>query len=106
MAARIGRHVSSIVEDGSTIQVGYGSMPNAILSCFGAKRDLGVHTELLSDGIAELMKAGAVDNTEKSIHQGRPLPPSAWEERIPLTSSMAILVLSSGLSITPTILWS
>jgi GNAT superfamily N-acetyltransferase len=71
IAERIGRYVSSIVEDGSTIQVGYGRMPNAILSCLGAKKHLGVHTELLSDGIADLMRAGSVDNKEKSINPGR-----------------------------------
>jgi ribosomal protein S18 acetylase RimI-like enzyme len=46
-------------------------MPNAILSSFSGKRHLGIHTELLSDGIAGLMKAGVVDNTEKSINPGR-----------------------------------
>jgi acyl-CoA hydrolase/ribosomal protein S18 acetylase RimI-like enzyme len=71
IAERIGRYVSSIVEDGSTIQVGYGSMPNAILSSLSGHRHLGVHTELLSDGIAELMKSGAADNTEKSINRGK-----------------------------------
>ncbi len=70
-AQRIGSHVSSIIEDGSTIQVGYGSIPNAIVSSFGNKKHLGVHTELLNDGIAWLMKKGVVDNTEKSIHRKR-----------------------------------
>jgi acyl-CoA hydrolase/GNAT superfamily N-acetyltransferase len=71
IAERIGGYVSSIVEDGSTIQVGYGSMPNAILFSLNGKKHLGVHTELLSDGIAELMKSGAIDNTEKSINPGK-----------------------------------
>lgn len=66
-AQRIGGYVSRIIEDGSTIQVGYGSVPNAIVSSLGSKKHLGIHTELLNDGIAELMKAGVVDNTEKSI---------------------------------------
>lgn len=68
VAQRIGRYVSSIIEDGSTIQVGYGSIPNAIVSSLGDKKHLGIHTELLNDGIAELMRAGVVDNTEKSIN--------------------------------------
>ena len=67
-AERIGSYVSSIIEDGSTIQVGYGSIPNAIVSSFGGKKHLGIHTELLNDGIAWLMKRGVVDNTEKSIN--------------------------------------
>lgn len=70
-AQRIGRYISSIIEDGSTIQVGYGSIPNAIVSSFGDKKHLGIHTELLNDGIAELMKTGVVDNTEKSINPGK-----------------------------------
>ncbi len=71
VSRKIGGYVSRIVEDGSTIQVGYGSMPNAIVSGLSGKKHLGVHTELLSDGIAELMMKGIVDNTQKSIHPGR-----------------------------------
>lgn len=71
IAQRIGRYVSRIVEDGSTIQVGYGSIPDAILSSLGGKRNLGVHTELLSDGIAELMRKRVVDNSQKSINPGK-----------------------------------
>lgn len=68
---RIGRYVSNLIEDGSTIQIGYGSMPNAIISCFGSKKHLGIHTEFLSDGIAELMMTEVVDNTEKSLNPGK-----------------------------------
>lgn len=70
-ADRIGGYVSSIIEDGSTIQVGYGSIPNAIVSSLGWKKHLGIHTELLNDGIVALMKKGVVDNTEKSINPGK-----------------------------------
>jgi acyl-CoA hydrolase/GNAT superfamily N-acetyltransferase len=68
IARRIGKYVARIVEDGSTIQVGYGSIPGAVVASLSEKRHLGVHTELLSDGIADLMKMGVVDNSEKSIH--------------------------------------
>jgi len=70
-AQKIGAHVARIVEDGSTIQVGYGSIPDAIVSSLKAKRHLGVHTELLGDGIAGLMEAGVVDNSEKSLNPGK-----------------------------------
>jgi len=70
-AQRIGSYVSSIIDDGSTIQLGYGSIPNAIVSSFGSKKHLGIHTELLNDGIVELMRKGVVDNTEKSINPGK-----------------------------------
>ena len=63
--------MARIVEDGSTIQVGYGSIPNAIVSSLSGKEHLGVHTELLSDGIAELIQKGVVDNTQKSINPGK-----------------------------------
>jgi len=71
IAQLIGKYVARIVEDGDTIQVGYGSIPNAILSNLAQKRHLGVHTELLSDGIVGLMKKGAVDNIKKSIDRGK-----------------------------------
>jgi len=68
---RIGRHVARIIQDGDTIQVGYGSLPNAILSNLTHKKHLGVHTELISDGIVELMKLGVVDNSRKTLHRGK-----------------------------------
>jgi acyl-CoA hydrolase/GNAT superfamily N-acetyltransferase len=68
---RIGEHVSRLIQDGDTIQVGYGTIPNATLANLRNKKHLGVHTELLSDGIAELMKAGVIDNTRKSINRGK-----------------------------------
>ena len=71
IARRIGRHVARIVEDGDTSQVGYGSVPNAILSALGRKKHLGVHTELLTDGIVELMRAGVVDNSRKTVNRGK-----------------------------------
>ena len=71
VAKRIGNYVARIVEDGSTIQVGYGSIPNATVSCLGKKKHLGVHTELLGDGIALLMEEGVVDNSSKSLHPGQ-----------------------------------
>jgi acyl-CoA hydrolase len=71
VAQNIGKYVSQLIEDGDTIQVGYGSLPNAILSNLGSKKHLGVHTELLTDGIVELMKAGVIDNSQKDIHRGK-----------------------------------
>lgn len=71
IARRIGKYVARLVEDGDTIQVGYGSIPNAILSGLTNKRHLGVHTELLTDGVVELMKRGVVDNTQKAINRGK-----------------------------------
>ncbi|MGB4547891.1 MAG: acetyl-CoA hydrolase/transferase C-terminal domain-containing protein, partial [Syntrophales bacterium] len=69
IARRIGRHVARLILDGDTIQVGYGVIPNAILSSLSRKRHLGVHTEFLSDGIVELMKAGVIDNSRKTVNR-------------------------------------
>lgn len=71
IARRIGWHVARIVEDGDTIQVGYGSIPNVVLSSLTSKKHLGLHSELFSDGVADLMKAEVIDNTEKSIDKNR-----------------------------------
>lgn len=71
VADRIGEYVSHLVEDGATIQVGYGRIPDAIVARLGGKKHLGVHTELLSDGIVALMKAGVVDNTRKNIDRNK-----------------------------------
>jgi len=71
IAHQIGKYAARIIEDGDTIQVGYGSIPNAILSNLSTKKHLGVHTELLSDAIVELMKDGVIDNTKKSIDRGK-----------------------------------
>ena len=68
---KIGRYVAQIIEDGDTLQVGYGSVPNGILSCLSDKRNLGVHTEMLSDGLIELMKCGAIDNSKKNRNPGK-----------------------------------
>jgi len=70
-AQRIGKYVARLIEDGDTIQVGYGSIPNAILANLSEKKHLGVHTELISDGVVALMKKGAIDNTRKNINRGK-----------------------------------
>ncbi len=71
ISRKIGSYVSRIIQDGDTIQVGYGSMPNAIMAGLQDKKHLGVHTELFSDGIATLMKEGIIDNSHKSIDRGK-----------------------------------
>jgi len=71
IAKRIGDYVSRLVQDGDTIQVGYGSRLNSILRSLKGKKRLGVHTELMSDGIADLMKLGVIDNSRKRIDRGK-----------------------------------
>lgn len=69
IAIRIGAYVSQIVQDGDTIQVGYGSLPNGILRHLSNRKHLGVHTELLSDGIVDLMQSGVIDNSKKELNR-------------------------------------
>ncbi|NTW36249.1 MAG: GNAT family N-acetyltransferase [Syntrophobacteraceae bacterium] len=71
IAQHIGKHVAKIVQDGDTIQVGYGSIPNAVISNLRDKKNLGIHSELLSDSIVELMKCGAVNNSQKTRDRGK-----------------------------------
>jgi acyl-CoA hydrolase/GNAT superfamily N-acetyltransferase len=71
ISERIGKYVSRLIQNGDTIQVGYGSIPNQILSHLQDKKHLGVHTELLSDGIVELMQQGVIDNSKKTINRGK-----------------------------------
>ncbi len=68
---KIGNYVSRLVQDGDTIQVGYGGLPNAVLANLKDKKHLGIHTELLSDGIVSLLKAGVIDNSKKSLDPGK-----------------------------------
>lgn len=68
---RIGHYVSSIVQNGDTIQVGYSQLLNEIIPCLEDKKDLGIHTELLSDGLVYLMRKGVVNNTHKTINTGK-----------------------------------
>lgn len=68
IARRIARNVADLVEDGSTIQVGYGGIPNAILKYLKEKKDIGVHTEVFSDGIIDLIESGVINNRRKTLH--------------------------------------
>jgi acyl-CoA hydrolase/RimJ/RimL family protein N-acetyltransferase len=70
-ALRIGKYVASLVQDGDTIQVGYGNIPNAVLANLCSKKHLGVHTELLTNGIVELIRNGVIDNSKKNINKGK-----------------------------------
>jgi len=68
---QIGQHVAGLIEDGSTMQIGIGSIPDAVLHYLSGKRDLGVHTELFSDGVMKLVQQGVITNEKKTLHQGK-----------------------------------
>jgi acetyl-CoA hydrolase len=67
----IGQNVAALVEDGSTLQMGIGEIPDAVLLHLKEKRNLGIHTELFSDGLVELVESGVVTNEEKTLHRGK-----------------------------------
>jgi acyl-CoA hydrolase/GNAT superfamily N-acetyltransferase len=69
VAERIGYHVSRLVKDGATLQMGIGVIPNAVLYYLRDKNDLGVHTEMFSDGIMELVRRGNVTGVRKTLHR-------------------------------------
>jgi acyl-CoA hydrolase len=68
---RIAENVASLIPDGATLQMGIGGVPDAVLSCLKDKRDLGVHTEMCSDGVIPLIEAGVINGDKKTLHRGK-----------------------------------
>jgi 4-hydroxybutyrate CoA-transferase len=68
---RVARNVARLIPDGATLQTGIGGISDAVLSCLGDKRDLGIHTEMCSDGVIDLIEAGIINGERKSLHQGK-----------------------------------
>ncbi len=67
----IGKYVADLIDDGSTLQIGYGGIPDAVVMQLSAKRDLGIHTEMIGDGIMTLVESGAVTNRRKNYLPGK-----------------------------------
>jgi len=67
----IGGHIADLIEDGSTIQLGFGGIPNAITAFLKERRDLGIHTEMFTDGMVDLYEAGVVTNRKKTLWPGK-----------------------------------
>lgn len=68
---KIGENVASLIEDGSTLQLGIGAIPDAVLLFLKEKKDLGIHSEMFSDGVVELAEAGVITNKKKTLHPGK-----------------------------------
>jgi acetyl-CoA hydrolase len=71
VARAIGRSVADLIENGSTLQMGIGEIPDAVLLFLHEKRDLGIHTEMFSDGVVELFERGVVTGEAKTLHKGK-----------------------------------
>jgi acyl-CoA hydrolase len=67
----IGKYVADMIEDGSTLQIGYGGIPDAVVMQLAGKNDLGIHTEMIGDGILKLVESGAVTNRRKTFLPGK-----------------------------------
>jgi len=68
---RIADHVAGLIPDGATLQTGIGAIPDAVLSLLGNHKDLGIHTELFSDGIIDLIARGVITGERKTLHPGK-----------------------------------
>ena len=67
----IGKNVASLIRDGDTLQLGIGAIPDAVLKFLKDKKDLGIHSEMFSDGVVELAEAGVITNAQKTLHPGK-----------------------------------
>jgi 4-hydroxybutyrate CoA-transferase len=67
----IGKNCASLIEDGDTLQLGIGAIPDAVLLFLKEKKALGIHSEMFSDGVVELVEAGVIDNSRKNVHRGK-----------------------------------
>ena len=67
----IGSHCAALIPDGATLQLGIGSLPDAVLLSLKGKKDLGIHSEMFSDGVVELVKAGVINNSKKTLLPGK-----------------------------------
>jgi 4-hydroxybutyrate CoA-transferase len=68
---KIAAHITELIPDGATMQMGIGAIPDAVLKYLYNKRDLGIHTELFSDGVIDLVEAGILTNSRKTLHPGK-----------------------------------
>ena len=67
----IGKNVAQLVRDGDTLQLGIGAIPDAVLKFLTEKKDLGIHSEMFSDGVVDLARAGVITNARKTLHPGK-----------------------------------
>jgi acetyl-CoA hydrolase len=68
---KIGELIADLIEDESTLQMGIGAIPDSVLACLGSKKDLGIHSEMFSDGVIKLIEDGVITNEKKTLHAGK-----------------------------------
>lgn len=69
--SQIAKHIAELIPDGATLQTGIGGIPDAVLRQLGSHKNLGIHTELFSDGVMEMIEAGVITNGAKTLHPGK-----------------------------------
>lgn len=79
--ASIGKWVASLIEDGATLQLGIGAIPDAVVAALSGKRDLGVHTEMVSDRVMDAIEAGVITGARKTLHPGKVIATFAMGSR-------------------------
>ncbi len=67
----IGANISALIQDGDCLQLGIGAIPDAVLSVLGGKKDIGIHSEMISDGVMQLVEQGVVNGARKTLHRGK-----------------------------------
>ncbi len=71
ISRQIGEHIAELIPDGATLQMGIGAIPDAVLGFLGNKKDLGIHSEMFSDGVVKLVEQGVITNSRKTLHSGK-----------------------------------
>jgi len=67
----VGRNIAELIDDGATLQLGIGAIPSAVLAMLSSHRDLGIHSEVVSDGVLDLITAGVINGSRKTINRGK-----------------------------------
>lgn len=78
----IGQYVANLIPDGATLQIGWGSIPNAVASLLTTKKDLGIHSEMLGDAIVPLVQAGVINGSRKNVNHGKIIGTFAFGSRL------------------------
>ena len=71
ISQKIAGHIADLIPDGATLQMGIGSIPDAVLNFLDSKKDLGIHSEMFSDGVVRLVEMGVINNSRKTLHSGK-----------------------------------
>lgn len=78
----IGEHCATLINDGDTLQLGIGGIPNAVCKALVSKKDLGIHSELVGDGVVPLLESGVINNKRKTLHNGKTVLGAAFGSKI------------------------